>query len=347
MTQPEAGPPSTASSTSPTSPTSPGFPPAAPQKGHSGWRAVCAGLAFLLAALLTIPAVVAFWGNRTLINTKSYVSTVAPLAADAQVQEVIANQVSGIVADSIDINNIVAETLGPDLANSAVTRRLTQRLQEAIPGLAYQLTAELLASPRFPAIWEGLNRTAHDAVIKILTSDGGGVTEIVDGKLVVDLSAPVAAVQQELVQRGIPQAAIRPVPADRTQFALMDAEKLQQARTIYRFASPITAWLIVVVGVLYLLAWVLANRRRRMLGIIGLTLLLSGAVLGLGLTAGRAVFEDALASTFLADASAVFYTTLLRNLQTAWIVMAVAGGLLLAVAVATRSRRQPGVVTAG
>jgi hypothetical protein len=95
----------------------------------------------------------------------------------------------------------------------------------------------------------------------------------------------------------------------------MDAPQLRQMRTIYAFGNPLARWLLPLVGVLYLVAFVLARRRPRMTVAIGALLAANALLVALALSIGRQLFVDQLAGTAFAEASRVFYDTLLTYLQ--------------------------------
>ena len=60
-------------------------------------RSVAAVICIVLAALLTTPAAIAYWGQRTLNDTQRYVDTVAPLVNSPEVQDAIATKVTGAI----------------------------------------------------------------------------------------------------------------------------------------------------------------------------------------------------------------------------------------------------------
>ena len=60
-------------------------------------RSVAAVICVVLAGLLTTPAAVAYWGQRTLNDTQRYVDTVGPLVDSPEVQDVIATKVTDAI----------------------------------------------------------------------------------------------------------------------------------------------------------------------------------------------------------------------------------------------------------
>ena len=59
---------------------------------RSAGRSIAAAVCLVLAALLTTPAAIAYWGQRTLNDTQRYVDTVGPLVDSPQVQDAIATR---------------------------------------------------------------------------------------------------------------------------------------------------------------------------------------------------------------------------------------------------------------
>ena len=95
----------------------------------------------------------------------------------------------------------------------------------------------------------------------------------------------------------------------------MEAPQVRQLRTIYAFGNPLARWLLPIVAVLYLVAFVLARRRPRMAVVIGAVLAANALLVALALSIGRQLFVDQLAGTAFAPASRVFFDTLLAYLE--------------------------------
>ena len=60
-------------------------------------RSIAAAICVVIAALLTTPAAVAFWGQRTLNDSQRYVETVGPLVDSPEVQAAIATKVTDAI----------------------------------------------------------------------------------------------------------------------------------------------------------------------------------------------------------------------------------------------------------
>jgi hypothetical protein len=128
-----------------------------------------------------------------------------------------------------------------------------------------------------------------------------------------------------------------PIPDKDRQIVLMDAPQLNQARTIYAFANPVAGWLIVLVAVLYLAAFVLSRHRPRMSMIIGAVLAANALLVALVLTVGRQLFVNQLAGTVFGPASGIFFDQLLSYLQRGQQVLLWLGVILVLVGWFARS----------
>ncbi|MDZ7576740.1 MAG: hypothetical protein U0904_00965 [Candidatus Nanopelagicales bacterium] len=290
-----------------------------------GLRSVAAWICLILAFVLTVPSVVAFWGNRTLTQTETYIETVGALAQEREIQDAVAAAVAEAVSQEIDVRGFVRDTLGGAVDDPAIVRTLETTLENALPALVESVTRRILASEQFQALWVKANTALHSVLIAALSGDTTGPAQLSDGKLVLDTSSIIEAVKTALVERGFGPAALIAVPDSESKIVLLDSEELEAAQNIYRFADPVSLWLVVVVALFYVAAVLLSRRRARMTLIVGVLLAVSAIVLAVGLAFGQSGFTDALANTAFAEASAVFYQTLLANLTRAWIGLLVLG----------------------
>ncbi len=319
-------------------------------------RSVAALVCVVLAALLTTPAALAYWGQRTLNDTQRYVDTVGPLVNSPEVQDAIATKVTDAIESRVDVEEILNEVFAGVITEAPRLERLVGPLAGAINGLIDREVREFVASDTFADLWVTVNTRAQQALVRVLKGDNTGAIQVEGGQIVLDLAEVIAQVQDRLVARGLTIVENVPIPDVDRQIVLLEAPQLEQARTIYAFANPVARWLLPVVAALYLAAFLLSRRRPRMTVTIGVLLAANALLVALALSIGRQLFINELAGTVFGPASSVFYDVLLAYLERGWKVILWLG-LILVVAgwfagstrsgTAVRSTLSGGLETAG
>jgi hypothetical protein len=282
-----------------------------PSRGRSLAAVICV----VLAALLTTPAAIAYWGQRTLNDAQRYVDTVGPLVHSPEVQDAIATRVTDAIQEQVDIEAILNDVFAGVITDRPRLQRLVGPLSAAVNGLIERQVREFLASDAFADIWVRVNTRAQQILVRVLKGEDAGAVSLQGDQVVLDVSEVIDQVKQRLVDRGLTIVQNVPIPATDRQIVLMEAPQLKQLRTIYAFSNPLAQWLIVFVAGLYLAALVLARRRPRMTVTIGALLVANALLLALALSVGRQLFIDQLSGTAFGPASGVFYDTLLTYLD--------------------------------
>jgi hypothetical protein len=302
--------------------TEPSFPSSAapggdtvPPQRPSRSRSVAAVICLVLAALLTTPAAVAYWGQRTLNDAERYVDTVGPLVNSPEVQDVLATRVTEAIQKQIDIEAILNDVFAGVITDAPRLQQLVGPLSAAVNGLVEREVRAFIASDEFADFWVRVNTRAQQALHRILTGDDSGAVSLQDDQVVLDVDEVINQVKERLVARGLTIVENVPIPETDRQIVLMDAPQLRQMRTIYAFGNPVAKWLLPIVGVLYLAALLLARRRPRMAVWIGALVAANAALLALVLSIGQQLFVNELAGTTFGPASRVFYETLLSYLE--------------------------------
>jgi hypothetical protein len=282
-----------------------------PSRGRSITAAIC----LVIAALLTTPAAVAFWGQRTLNDAQRYIETVGPLVDSPAVQAAIATKVTDAIQQQVDVEALLNQVFAGVITDRPRLQALVGPMSGAVNGLIESQVREFIASDTFAEFWVAANTRAQAALVRLLQGDESGAVSLQGDQVVLDVSQVIDQVKQRLVARGLTIVERVPIPDKDRQIVLMDAPQLKQARTIYAFANPVAKWLIVVVAVLYLAALVLSRRRPRMTVLIGAVLAVNALLVAWALSVGRQLFVDQLAGTEFGPASTVFYDRLLSYLQ--------------------------------
>jgi len=277
-------------------------------------RAAVVVICLVLAGLLTTPAAVAYWGQRTLNDTERYVDTVSPLINAPEVQDAIAVKVTDALQQQVDVQAILTDVFSGVITDPTRLQRLVGPLAAAINGLIERQVRTFIASDEFADFWTRVNTRAQQALHRVLTGDESGAVALQNGQVVLDVDEVISRVRDQLVQRGLTIVANVPIPETDRQIVLVEAPQVDQLRTVYAFANPVARWLLPLVGLLLLVAFVLARNRPRVAIVIGAILAANALLIALLLSVGGQLFVNQLAGTVFGPASRVFFDTLVAYL---------------------------------
>ncbi len=213
----------------------------------------------VLTFLLTPIAMTATWMRFVVVSDNQYVNAVSPLATDPRVVDALEDRLTDAVMTQIDNLNI-SDQVTDFLVEKGVPARVAataatalSSLNGAVEGLVMRASEAILTSPKFPEIWDRINRAAHHALVEIMKGDSKLIDQT--GAVSLQLQPLVAAVRQNLVDRGMDWAAKIP-DSDKT-FVLLSASDTRQLQRLYKL-STIAVWatliltLLVIVGAILL-----------------------------------------------------------------------------------------------
>ena len=269
----------------------------------------------MLAALLTTPAALAYWGQRTMNDTERYVDTVGPLVDSAEVQTAVATKVADALEQQVDVEAILQEVFAGVITQRPRLEALVGPLAGAINGLIETQVRTFLASDAFADFWVTANTRLQQGLVRLLEGDETGAVSLENDQVVLDVSEVIDQVKQRLVERGLTMIENLPVPESDRQIVLFEASELTQARTTYAVVNPVAKWLLPIVALLYLGAVMLSRRRARMTVAVGVVLAVNSLLVAMALSVGRTLFSDALSGTEFGPASTDVYDTLLSFLM--------------------------------
>jgi len=304
-------------------------PPAEPS---TRGRAIAAVVCLVLAAVLTVPAAFAFWGQRTINDGSRYVATVGPLVDSPEVQTAISTRVTDAIETQVDVEALLNQAFAGVTQDRPRLKLLIGPIAGAVNGLIESQVRSFIASDAFRQLWLEVNTRAQARLVQLLKGEGTGAVSVQGDQVVLDLSTVVDQVKSQLVARGLTFVQnAPPIPAADQQIVLMESHQLKQVRTIYAFSNPVAKWLLPIVALLYLGALLLARRRPRMTVAIGALIAVNGLVMALALSIGRQLFVNQLSGTVFGPASRIFYDQLLSYLERSQRVMVWLGLILLVI----------------
>lgn len=288
-------------------------PPVAPRAWNG--RAFAVALCLVLAAVLTTPACLAYWAQRTLNDPTRYVQTVGPLVDSARVQEAVAAKVTTAIEKQVDVEALLNEAFAGVIEQRPRLEMLVGPLAGAVNGLIETQVRNFLASDEFRQFWIAANTRLQQGLIRILKSEPSGAISQQGDDVVLDVSAVIDEVKQRLAARGLTMIENLPVPDTDRQVVLFEAPQLEKARNAYTVLNPVAQWLLLLVAVLYVGAIVLSRRRPRTTVTVGVLLVANALLLTYALSVGRQMFIDSLSDTEFAAATTVLWATLLSFLE--------------------------------
>lgn len=302
---------------------------------RSRWRAFLSALCIVIATMLVPLAIVTAWARLELVDESAFVATLAPLADDPAVQQMIIDETVEAVEAQVDFADLTGNVFD-GIAQLGLPPRAVDALQlleaPAAAGLSSLLTqtvTRVVESEAFADTWTTTTRAAHRALTAAATSDGGGIVVLTDDGLGIQLGAIVDGVKANLVDRGIGIAQL--IPAVDRVVIVGTGETLVIVRTVYTLATTLGWWLPVIAIVLFAIGIGIARRRSTAVLGTGVGFIVGGGILALAFGIGSPLAAQAAVQLGLSAAAldAVYESLVGAMQQTAAIVMLL--GVVIAV----------------
>jgi cytochrome b561 len=304
--------------------------PTAEPKRTKRWQKVVSVVLLVLGFILVPISGIAIWSHNQLTNTDRYVSTVAPLADNQDIQQAVARRVVNALFSQVNVEKRIENAL-PKRAEF-----LGQPVAAAVESYATQVTERLLASDQFETLWDNVNRRAHGQLVALLTDDSAkakGAVSIKDGKVSLDLQPVIQRVQGKLVAAGLTFLESVKVPPVARTIDIINTEGLAEARSYLAILDTL-AWVLPLLAILAFAGSALVVRTRRRATIrAGLVLVASCAFTLVLLAIGRSLYLDAASNPSVSKPAAeAVFDILVRNLRYGIITLAVVGIIIALVA---------------
>ena len=279
------------------------------------WRRALVAILVIVSVVLVPIAGLTVWVRNLVLNTDRYVDTVAPLARNEAITNLVADRLTTRLFKEVDVEAEAKDAL-PDRAQF-----LAGPISSGVETFVREAATRVLASEQFATVWENANRRAHALVVEALTGENKNVA-IKNGKVVLNLSGVIDEVVKRLDDRGVTVFDSLAKDQKNLQVTLFDAEQLAKARSAVHLLDRLRLVLVVLVFVFLGAALILSGNRRRSLMRWGI-----GIVIAMGITAGLLALGR---SIYLGharnhDAAAAAFDIIVRNLRNGIRVLAVLG----------------------
>jgi hypothetical protein len=315
---------------------------------RSAGRVVLSSLCIVLGCILAPLSVASVWVNDILADSDTYVETVAPIADEPAVQTALADSVTEVVLENLDVPQLTSEAL----TTLSELEDMPPRVAAALPALSVPLANGIesftrdqvdnaLASPRFAAVWAEVNRIAHEQVTRLLRGEQNGAVTAQGDTITLNLGPIIEQVSDQMVDAGFTLA--DRIPTVDREFTLVQSDAVTRAQSTYRLLDFLGTWLPFVALGLVTAGVLLAIDRWRALMRAALGVTAAMVLLGIGLAIARTAYVGTTPAGILTpEAAGEVFDTLVRFLRTTMRAVA-ALGLVVAVA-AFLSGRSPQAV---
>ncbi|MFF8896344.1 hypothetical protein ACF082_02480 [Streptomyces lydicus] len=292
-----------------------------PPRGRGLGRAVAGGVLLVVGALLLPLGLAATRARAELTETDSYVAAVAPLAGNDAVQKAVVDDVTDGVMAHVRLDGLLRAVAPAE--RPAVRTRFTRGIRDFVA----KQVRQVVTGRGFPAMWNGVHRTAHRTLDGTLAASGRS-------PVTLDLTPVLERVRRQLSQGGTGLDLVRRVPRSGVEIVLLRAPDVPRIRAVYdavrdgALLLPPAATLSLCGGLL------LARRRRRALIWAGAGCAAAAALLAAALALARGRALDALPPMVSRPAADAYADALTGPLRAGvWLVFA-AGTVTAALAAA-------------
>jgi len=303
------------------------------RRRHFSWRTPVSIVLILLGCILAVPAVLGSWAALEVSDTGRWVATVEPLIHDPAIQNALTDKITNEITSQLNltgtINQASAQLNSKGLPRiSALLKTFGPQITSSVTGFIHSTVHTVISSQAMATAWVQVNTVEHQALVKVLSGQGGGAVSVQNGQIVLNLGPLIVVAKQDLLAHGFSLAS--QIPPVSPTIALFQAKDLGKAQSYYRLTKA--ARIVLIVLVLLLLGagvYVARGRRRALIG-AGLGLAASMLVLAVGLLIARSIYLSSVPSSVLpADAAGAAYDALVHFIKvTLRVVLAV--GLVVA-----------------
>ncbi len=228
-----------------------------PEPHGMGARTAWAIVIAIIAAVLFTVAVPAVWLNRVVMDTDTWVATMAPLADDPAIQDAVAAATSDALIEALDAQTRLEAVLPEQL------QQLAPIIASSAEGFVRTQTTTLVRSDKFSEIWSELNRVGHTALIAALTGSRDAALKYEPGVLTLDVGVLAEMVQARLVDSGLSFLGRVPVSSINKQIEIFNSPVLAQASVALGVMNQLAFFIPLVAILLSAIALILATDRRK------------------------------------------------------------------------------------
>ena len=287
---------------------------------------------FTLGTILSVAAVLAIWANRQILNSDNWAQTSTELLQNSAVRTQIAGYLVQELYDHVDVSAELSSALPPRL------KPLAGPVAGGLQNLAEKGAYDFLGRPRVQAAWLTAQRLTAQQFINIV-SGNSKVVQLTGKAVFVDLRPILGKLIQAF---GLPSSLLAKLPPSAARLKVMSSNQISVVQNVVKLVKGLAVILPLLALLLFALAVYLSRtRRRHALFIVGIDMVLAGAVVVVARNVAGHAIVNSLSSTAsvkpAAQATWSIGTAMLSDIAQALILI----GLVVMLAASLAGPRRP------
>jgi len=277
------------------------------------WRRIVTVVLVVVGTLSLLGANLMIYVRRTVLETNSFVDTLAPLSSDTDVTTALAERLTVTISEAIGARELVQDGLPDNLAF------LAGPITTSVEDFVAEQVQSVLSSDEFARIWRRALIIVHEQATAVLNDDKEFL-KTSDGKVVLDLTSVVDTVAQKLNDAGLelPDSAKGTIEdklgPDVGMITLYSSDQLRELQDAVDLLNKVAQVLYVLTIVAFAGAVAAAVRRRRTIMAIGAASLGVMVVTLIALSVARGFIVDSVDADLQRRAAGEVFNTIARGL---------------------------------
>jgi len=289
---------------------------------------------FTLATILTVAAIFAIWANRQVLNSDNWAKTSTELLQNSAVRAELASYLVQELYANVDVSAELSSALPPRL------KPLAGPVAGGLENLAETAADRFLGRPRVQAAWFTAQRVTAQQFINIVSGNSRAV-QVTGHAVFIDLRPILGKLTQAF---GLPSSLAAKLPPSAARLKVMSSSQISAIQKVVKLVKGLAVILPLVALLLFALAVYLSRtRRRHALFVVGIDLVIGGAIVIVARNvAGHAVVDSLSASASVKPAVQATWsigTAMLSDIAQASILI----GLVVMLAASLAGPRRPAV----
>ncbi len=289
---------------------------------------------FTLATILSVAAVFAIWANRQVLDENNWAHTSTEMLQNSEIRTEISDYLVQQLYANVNVSQQLSSALPPQL------KPLAGPVAGGLENLAEKAAYQFLGRPRVQAAWFAANKVTAKQFIDIV--EGKSKLVRLNGNAVfIDLRPILGQLTQVL---GLPPALLAKLPPGAARLKVMTSKQISSVQKAVKLIKGLAVILPLLALLLFALAvYLMRTRRRHALFIVGIDLVIGGAIILIARNlAGHAIVNSLVATDSAKPAAQAAWsisTGMLSDIAQSSIII----GLAVMLAAALAGPRRPAV----